>query len=107
MFIARSAFNVHGKLYFTLIDDAMISMRYAQHLAQGYGLVWNIGEKPIQGFTSPAWMLLMAVPHLLRVPSSYTSLPVMVASGLILLALGGRRVPDLHAHGPGGRTMRR
>ena len=66
VFIARSAFNVHGTLYFTLIDDAMISMRYAQHLAQGNGLVWNIGERPIQGFTSPAWMLLMTLPHLLE-----------------------------------------
>ena len=32
-----------------LFEDAMISMRYARHLAAGHGLVWNIGEAPIEG----------------------------------------------------------
>jgi len=86
-FIWRSGFGVHGQLYFTLIDDAMISMRYARHLAQGYGFVWNVGAPPVQGFTNPAWTLLMAVPHLLRLPLSMTSLVVMSVSAAILLAL--------------------
>ena len=33
VFIARTAFRLAGITYFTLIDDAMVSMRYAQHLA--------------------------------------------------------------------------
>jgi hypothetical protein len=85
--IWSTAFGVHGQLYFTLIDDAMISMRYARHLAQGYGLVWNVGAPPVQGFTNPAWMLLMAVPHWLHLPLSRTSLLVMSVSAAILLAL--------------------
>ena len=48
IFILRTAFRVQGTLYFTLIDDAMVSMRYAHHVAQGFGAVWNIGEKPVE-----------------------------------------------------------
>jgi hypothetical protein len=87
LFIALSSFTTHGKQYFTLIDDAMISMRYAQHLAQGAGLVWNVGESPVQGFTNPAWTLIMAGAHLLKLPVRLTSLAIMVLSGLILLGL--------------------
>ncbi len=85
VFIARTSFRIQGNLYFTLIDDAMVGMRYAQHLAQGYGLVWNIGEKPVEGFTSPGWMSFMALLHLLAIPASKISLAVMIAAALILL----------------------
>ena len=33
-------------------DDAYISYRYAHHLIEGYGLVWNIGDPPAEGFTN-------------------------------------------------------
>ncbi len=85
-FIARTAFRIGGITYFTLVDDAMVSMRYAQHLAHGSGLVWNIGQRPVEGFTNPAWMLLMAALHLLPLPAAKVSLAVMAASALILLA---------------------
>jgi hypothetical protein len=41
-------------------DDAFILYRYAQHLYEGHGLVWNIGESPIEGFTSLLHVLLLA-----------------------------------------------
>ena len=85
VFIARTAFRVDGRSFFTLVDDAMISMRYAQHLADGHGLVWNIGEAPIQGFTNPGWVLLLALLHLVRVPQNSISLAVMMVSAAILL----------------------
>ena len=86
VFIWRTAFDIAGHTYFTLVDDAMVSMRYAQHLAQGFGLVWNIGQKPVEGFTNPGWMLVMALIHLLPLPMARMSLGVMVVSALILLA---------------------
>ena len=86
VFIGRGAFRVDGQLFFTLIDDAMISMRYAQHLAAGSGLVWNVGEAPIQGFTNLGWVLLMAVLHELPFTPATVSLGVMIASATILLA---------------------
>src|SRR5574341_239463 len=86
VFILRTGFEIKGQTYFTLIDDAMISMRYAQHLAQGYGLVWNIGEKPVEGFTNLGWVLYMAFLHLFPFPASRISLALMVTSAIILLA---------------------
>lgn len=42
-------------------DDAFISFRYARHLAEGHGLVWNVGERAVAGVTSPLWTLLIAL----------------------------------------------
>jgi arabinofuranosyltransferase len=42
-------------------DDAFISFRYAQNLADGQGLVWNAGER-IEGYTNFLWTILMTVP---------------------------------------------
>ncbi|HET7011845.1 MAG TPA: hypothetical protein VFI11_13795, partial [Anaerolineales bacterium] len=45
-FIFRSSFIASdGLRYFSLSDDAMISMRYAWNLSHGSGLVWNPGER--------------------------------------------------------------
>jgi hypothetical protein len=40
-------------------DDAFISFRYALHLADGNGLVWNVGER-IEGYTNFLWVLVVA-----------------------------------------------
>ncbi|MBI5680845.1 MAG: hypothetical protein HZC47_08135 [Methanobacterium sp.] len=42
-------------------DDAYISFRYALHLVQGYGLIWNINEPPIEGYTNFLWVLLSSI----------------------------------------------
>jgi arabinofuranosyltransferase len=84
--IFGTSFYIKGERYFTLIDDAMISMRYAKHLAQGHGLVWNIGEQPIEGFTNLGWTLYMSLLHLFPIPASKISLAVMLTSLAILLA---------------------
>ena len=85
-FIIGTSFVVKDERYFTLVDDAMISMRYAQHLAQGHGLAWNIGEAPVEGFTNLGWTLYMAFLHLFPIPASKISLAVMLTSVVILLA---------------------
>ena len=47
----------------TISDDAYILYRYAAHLACGHGLVWNVGEAPIEGFTSLLDVLGLAAAH--------------------------------------------
>jgi arabinofuranosyltransferase len=84
-FIARTSFRVDGQPFFTLVDDAMISMRYAQHLAEGHGLVWNVGRAPIEGFTNLGWVLLMSLFHSLRFPQNSISLCLMTTSAVILV----------------------
>ena len=41
-------------------DDAFIFFRYAQNVADGYGPVWNRGLEPVEGFSSPLWVLLLS-----------------------------------------------
>ncbi len=41
-------------------EDAAMLMRYATHLAQGHGIVWNIGEKPVDGATDFLFMVMVA-----------------------------------------------
>ncbi len=41
-------------------EDAAMLMRYAQHLAGGYGIVWNIGGTPVDGATDFLFMAASA-----------------------------------------------
>ena len=47
----------HGRI--ELLDDAYISFRYAENLAAGHGLVFNLGER-VEGYTNFLWVLLLA-----------------------------------------------
>ncbi|MCL5612101.1 MAG: hypothetical protein M1485_06045, partial [Chloroflexi bacterium] len=42
------------------VEDAAMLMRYADHLAHGYGIVWNIGEHPLDGATDFLFMVSAA-----------------------------------------------
>jgi hypothetical protein len=85
LFIYRTSFVIDGERYFSLFDDAMISMRYAKHLADGEGLVWNTGEERVEGYTNLLWTLYMSALHLVPVAQSKTSLLVQISSALFLL----------------------
>lgn len=82
--------EIAGQRYWWLHDDAMIGMQYARNLADGLGLVWNAGQR-VEGYTNFLWTMMMAAIHLLRIPSSSTSLPVL----LIALLLSACAVPTL------------
>ena len=41
-------------------EDAAMLMRYAQHFAEGHGIVWNIGEHPVDGATDFLFMAASA-----------------------------------------------
>ncbi|MCZ2127398.1 MAG: hypothetical protein LC099_06440 [Anaerolineales bacterium] len=41
-------------------EDAAMLMRYSQHLAQGQGVVWNVGEAPVDGATDFLFMVAAA-----------------------------------------------
>lgn len=96
-FIFRTSFAVGQETYYTLVDDAMISMRYARNLADGHGITWNIGEKSVQGYTNFGWMLYMTLLHLIQLPTSKTSLLLMITNVvcLILNVLTAKRIAEL------------
>lgn len=87
-FVMRTSFTIGGTRYFVLFEDAMISMRYARHVADGHGFVWNIGEAPIEGFTNLLWVLWMSVAHKLGLSESKISLFIMLSGVAILLSTG-------------------
>src|SRR5262245_14419204 len=45
----------------TPFEDAAMIMRYADHVAHGYGAVWNIGDPPVDGATDFLFMMGAAV----------------------------------------------
>jgi len=49
----------------TTVDDAWITVRYALHLAEGYGPVYNAGEW-VEGTSNPLWTVMLAIAVLLR-----------------------------------------
>ncbi|MFC1511900.1 hypothetical protein ACFL5H_01735 [Candidatus Latescibacterota bacterium] len=85
IYIYHTSFVIDGTRYFTLFDDAMISMRYAKNLVAGEGLVMNPGER-VEGFTNPLWVLNMVFLHLLPVSMAKISLLVQLAGALLHLA---------------------
>ena len=81
-----SAFVIDG--HWVLLDDAAITARYAYNLTEGHGLVWNpLEEHPVQGYTSPAWMLYMTFWHLF-LPQKLAGFPVLATGALCLLWTG-------------------
>ncbi|GAC1351211.1 MAG: hypothetical protein NVS3B20_03760 [Polyangiales bacterium] len=47
-------------------DDTFITLRYAANLAHGAGPTWNVGDSPIDGYTSFLWVVLTALLHLIH-----------------------------------------
>lgn len=89
-----------GRTAFWLHDDMMISMRYGRNLADGYGLVWNPGQPPVEGYSNFGWLLVMAAVHTLSLPDTMTSLVILLLNialaGLVLaltVRLARRLVP--------------
>ena len=84
-FIYNSSYQASNKvLYFSLFDDAMISMRYGWNLAHGNGLVWNTGEA-VEGYTNLLMTLLMAAASLF-LPKRLAVLAIQL-TGIFFLVL--------------------
>lgn len=68
--------------YFWLDDDQMISMRYARNLAEGHGLVFNVGER-VEGYSDFGWTLIMALVHLLGASDARAALYMQIIAFLL------------------------
>ncbi len=85
VFIWRPSFEYRGTRYFTLFDDAMISLTYARNIADGAGAVWNPGGARVEGYTNPLWTMLMAVVEKLGLSAAVVPLIIsLVSAGLVL-----------------------
>lgn len=68
------------------VDDAYITWRYAMHLAHGLGPVFNPGEA-VEGYSSPAWMAVLAVAVRMGVELSAAAKVLSVACAALLVVL--------------------
>jgi hypothetical protein len=58
---------LHVRRYLPFVsDDALISLRYARRLLDGYGLTWTDG-RPVEGYSNLLWTLAVAFVGLFRV----------------------------------------
>ncbi len=71
------------------VDDSFIFFRYAENLVSGQGLVWNIGEAPVEGHSSFLWLLLLSAVHLatgIELPALGYWLGIVASLAALLLA---------------------
>lgn len=52
---------IHQLLFLTVTEDAYITFRYAQNIADGNGPVFNTGER-VEGYANFLWMIAIALP---------------------------------------------
>ena len=88
--------------FFTLFDDAMISMTYARTLSETGELVWFPGAERVQGFTNLFWTLYMASLHHLGLVGtqvsaaiSLTGILCIIGSSFICFSLVNKTIPEV------------
>lgn len=71
-----------------LIDDAAISMAYAANLTAGHGLVAQPGLEPVEGYSNPLWVGVLALLNLVGLMTvGWIKLLSLVLVGLSLVSL--------------------
>jgi hypothetical protein len=90
-----AAFALSLTFWTFTVDDAGIALRYARNLASGEGAVFSLGqEPPVEGYSSPLWILLEVPLFLARLPDN-SALAGAKALGLVFVLLTVAAVPPL------------
>ena len=54
--------TAHARLYGSwIMDDAAITFGYARNVAAGLGPVLQPGAEPVEGYSNPTWLALLAL----------------------------------------------
>ena len=56
-----AGFIAHAVWLACVAEDAYITYRFARHIAEGHGIVWNVGMPPVEGYTNFLWLQLCVV----------------------------------------------
>ena len=59
IFISAITFFRANYLCTTIVDDAFIFFRYAGNIFSGHGFVWNLGEAPVEGYSSFLYLIVL------------------------------------------------
>lgn len=78
-----------------VFDDAYITYRYSMNIADGYGIVWNPGMPPEEGYTSPLHVAVMVIPCLLMedplLAAQVINVCAALATGILIFLFGSIR----------------
>lgn len=78
-------FTLHSITFGTwIVDDAAISFAYSHNLAFGHGLVAQPGAVPVEGYSNPLWVLLLA--PFFRLGFDPVFMPKLIAWVLVVAA---------------------
>ena len=80
-YLIRRSFAIGGHF----VEDTFITFRYAQHLTNGDGLTWNIGEPPAEGFTSLLHIILLSLGKTLGIPFSTDAVLLSILSLIVVV----------------------
>jgi len=102
-----AALLVAGAVFYSILcaveptvpfEDAAMLMRFAQHVAGGHGMVWNVGERPVDGATDFLFTILVAAAMKLGFTVEASTRALIVASHLMLAGIilaTGRRLRNV------------
>ncbi|WP_410587273.1 hypothetical protein [Amycolatopsis sp. lyj-23] len=79
---------LHQLLFATVSEDALVTFRYAQNIADGNGPVFNPGER-VEGYTNFLWLVLVALPRAALgadIRTTAVVLGVLAALGCVLVS---------------------
>jgi arabinofuranosyltransferase len=74
-------------------DDAFISVRYADNIANGHGFVWSPHGPRVEGFSNPLLVIGEVLAHLFGVATITAARVIGVGSGVVLLLVIGLYAP--------------
>lgn len=86
LFLAATALSLQGA-YPPYEDDAYIYLRYARHLAAGQGPVWNVGQEPVEGYTSALYQAVLTATDALGWDAATRAGWLGIGASLLTLAL--------------------
>ncbi len=77
-----------------MVDDAFISLRFAERLVAGHGLTWTDGER-VEGYSNLLWVLLTSGCLLLGIDgmTAVRGLGIACTAGTFAVLLGSRLLP--------------
>lgn len=70
----------------SFVDDTFIHLRFAHNFSEGHGFVWNVGEQPVEGFTSFLYVVALGALEYLGVQPIAILPYIGVGSTLLVLA---------------------
>ena len=86
--------------FWFVCDDAFIAFRYSRHLAEGHGLVFNLGESPpVEGYSSFLWVLWLAPFARIGADVALVACATSAACGALLVACVTRFAQRTYALG--------